>query len=87
VSVVPFLTVAPTVQWIAPSNHVVANGSGPFLFHNLNAVRTSDAGQYICHVRVDIASVGVFVSSQSSTIVTVQSECSKHIILYGIVYV
>ena len=78
VSVVPFLTVAPTVQWVAPNNSEVASGSGPSLTHTLNPVRTSDAGQYTCRATVDIPSVGVSVTGQSSTTLTVQSECLEH---------
>ena len=76
--VVPFLTVAPTFQWMAPGDSEVANGSGPSLTHTLDPVRTSDAGQYTCRATVDIASVGVSVSGQSSTILTVQSESPGH---------
>ena len=74
VSVVPFLTVAPTLQWVAPSYSEVASGSGPSLTHTLHPVRTSDAGQYTCQATVNIPSVGVSVSSQNSTILSVQSE-------------
>ena len=78
VSVIPFLTVAPTLQWLAPSNSKVASGSGPLLNHTLCPVRTSDAGQYTCQATVDIPSVGVSVSGQSSTTLTVQSESPEH---------
>ena len=78
VSVVPFLTIAPTLQWVAPSNSKVASGSGPSLTHTLDPVRTSDAGQYTCRATVDISSVGVSVSSQCSTTLTVQSESPGH---------
>ena len=78
VSVVPFLTVAPTLQWVAPGNSEVASGSGPSLTHMLDPVRTSDAGQYTCWATVDIPSVGVSVSGQSSTTLTVQSESPEH---------
>ena len=78
VSVVPFLTVAPTLQWVASGNSEVTSGSGTFLTHTLDPVRTSDAGQYICRVTVDISSVGVSVSGQSSTTLTVQSESPGH---------
>jgi len=74
VSVVPFLTVAPTLQWVAPSNSEVASGSSTSLTHTLDPVRTSDAGQYTCRATVDIPSVNVYVSGQSSTTLTVQSE-------------
>ena len=73
-SVVPFLSVAPTVQLVAPNNSEVASGSVPSLTHTLNPVRTSDAGQYTCRATVDIPSVGVSVSAQGSTTLTVQSE-------------
>ena len=78
VSVVPFLSVAPTVQWVAPNNSEVASGYGPSLTHTLNPVRTSDAGQYTCQATVDILSVGVSVSAQGSTTLTVQSESLGH---------
>ena len=78
VSVVPFLTVAPTLQWVAPGNSEVESGYGPSLTHTLDPVRTSDAGQYTCQATVDIASVGVSVSGQSSTTLTVQSESPGH---------
>ena len=77
-SVVPFLTVSPTLQWVAHSNSEVASGSGPSLTHTLYPVRTSDAGQYTCRATVDIPSVGVSVSGQSSTTLTVQSESPGH---------
>ena len=82
VSMVSFLTVAPKVQWVAPNNSEVASGSGPSLTHTLNPVRTSDAGQYTCLTTVDIPSVGVSVTGESSTTLTVQrvspgqGECS-----------
>ena len=78
VSVVPFLTVASTLQWVAPGDSEVASGSGPSLTHTLDPVRTSDAGQYTCWATVDIPSVGVSVSGQSSTTLTVQSESPGH---------
>ena len=78
VSVVSFLTVAPTLQWVAPSNSEVASGSGPSLTHTLDQVRTSDAGQYTCRATVDIPSVSVSVTGQSSTTLTVQSESPEH---------
>ena len=74
VLVVPFLTVAPTLLWVAPSNSEVASVSGPSLTHTLDSVRTSDAGQYTCRATVDIPSVGVSVTGQNSTTLTVQSE-------------
>ena len=64
-SVVPFLTVA-------PSNSEVASGSSPSLTHTLVPVRTSDAGQYTCQAIVDIPSVGVSVTGQSSKTLTVE---------------
>ena len=73
-SVVPFLTVASTLQWVGPGDSEVVSGSGPSLTHTLDPVRTSDAGQYTCRATVDIPSVGVSVSGQSSTTLTVQSE-------------
>ena len=77
-SVVPFLTVAHTLQWVAPGNSEVASGAGPSLTHMLDPVRTSDAGQYTCQATVDIPSVGVSVSGQSNTTLTVQSESPGH---------
>ena len=77
VSMVSFLTVAPTVQWVAPNNIEIASDSGPSLTHTLDPVRTSDTGQYTCWATVDIPSVGVSVSGQSSTTVTVQSKSSE----------
>ena len=73
-SVVPFLTVVPTLQWVTPSNSAVASGSGSSLTYTLDPVRTSDAGLYVCWATVDIPSVGVSVSGQSNTTLTVQSE-------------
>ena len=72
------LTVAPTLQWVDPSNSEVASGSGPSLTLTLDPVRTSDAGQYTCRNIVDIPSVGVSVTGQSSTTLTVQSESPEH---------
>ena len=74
VSVDPFLTVAPTLQWVGPGDSEVASGSGPSLTHTLGPVRTSDAGQFTCRATVDIPSAGVSVSGQSSTTLTVQSK-------------
>ena len=77
-SVVPFLTVAPTLQWMAPGNSEVASSTGPSLTHILDPVRTSDADQYTCQATVDIPSVGVSVTGQTSTALTVQSESPGH---------
>ena len=74
VSVVPFLTVAPTLLWVAPNNSEVASVSGPSLTHTLDPASISDAGQYTCRTTVNISSVGVSVTGQSSTTLTVQSE-------------
>ena len=68
------LTVALTLQWVALSNSEVASGSGPSLTHTLDPARTSDAGQYTCQATVDIPSVGVSVTGQSSTTLTVQND-------------
>ena len=74
VPMVSFLTVAPTLQWVAPGNSEVASGSGSSLTHTLDPVRTSDAGQYTCRATVDIPSVDVSASGHRSTTLTVQSE-------------
>ena len=74
---------ATTVTWTRDSevvsggmtgNSEVASGSGPSLTHTLDPVRTSDAGQYTCWAIVDIPSVDVTVTGQSSTTLTVQGE-------------
>ena len=78
VLVVPFLTVACTLQWVGPRNSELASGSRPSLTHTLDPVRTSDAGQYTCRATVDIPSLGVSISGQSSTALTVQSESPGH---------
>ena len=78
VSVVPFLTVAPTIQWVAPNNSEIASGSGPSLTHTLDPVSTSNAGQYMCKATADLPSVNESTSANSNTTLTVQSEPLGH---------
>ena len=78
VSVVPFLTVAPTLQWVAPNDGEIDSGSGPSLTHTIHSASISDAGQYTCQATVNISSVGVPVTGHNSTTLTVQSMSPGH---------
>ena len=74
VSVVPNLTVLPTLEWLHSNSGMVASTAGTHLNTTLNPVKTSDAGQYICKATVVIESIGVRVENQSVTNITVQSK-------------
>ena len=68
---IPFLAVQPTVELIGPGGSVLAT---TLMTHTLDPVMTSHAGQYTCRASVKVSSVGVDVSAQSSSTLTVQSE-------------
>ena len=75
VSDIPFLAVQPTVELTGPGGSVLATTDMSLMVtHTLDPVMTSHAGQYTCKASVMIASVGVDVSGQSSSTLTVQSK-------------
>ena len=78
---IPFLAVQPTAELIGPGGSVLAT---TLMTHTLDPVMTSHAGQYTCRASVMIASVGVDVSAQSSSTLTVQSESLDEIIFIPI---
>ena len=78
VTEIPHLAARPTVELIGPgSSSVVATVMGLMVTHTVDPVRTSNAGQYTCRASVDIPSVSVDVSGQSSSTLTVQSKFVK----------
>ena len=75
---IPYLAVLPTVELIGPRGSVLATDMNFTLTHNLDPVMILHAGQYTCRASVMITSVGVDVSGQSNSTLTVQSKpCIK----------
>ena len=71
----PYLAIQPTVELIGPGGSVLAaTDMSLMVSHTLDPVMTSHAGQYTCMASVMIASVGVDVSAQNSSTLTVQSK-------------
>lgn len=74
VSVVPFLVVEPTLQWVAPGGVTIASTTGRFLSHAVNIERTSAAGRYMCQAMVDVATIGLTATGKGYTSIFVQSK-------------
>ena len=73
VTEIPHLAVQPTMELIGPGGSL-ATAVGLLVTYTVDPVKTSDAGQYTCRASVNIPSVSVDVSGQSSSTLTVQSE-------------
>ena len=76
VTEIPHLAVRPTVELTGPGGSLVTTAMGLMVNNtaHVDPVRTSDAGQYTCMASVNIPSVSVDVSGQSSSTLTVQSK-------------
>ena len=75
VTVVPHLTSTPRVELSGPEDVVLATGTNLTLTHTLDPVLVSSAGQqYVCKTELEIESLGVLQSSQSTYTITVQSK-------------
>ena len=75
VTVVPHLTSTPRVELSGPGDVVLATGTNLTLTHTLDPVLVSSAGQqYVCKTELEIESLGVLQTSQSTYTITVQSK-------------
>ena len=74
VSLVPYLIVEPTLEWLDPVGNILASTTGVSLTHSVTVEGTSAAGVYECVVMVDVVDIGLSISEQSSTSITVQSK-------------
>jgi hypothetical protein len=73
VTVVPHLTSTPRVELSGPGDVVLATGTNLTLTHTLDPVLVSSAGQqYVCKTELEIESLGVLQTSQSTYTITVQ---------------
>lgn len=73
-SVVPFLTVEPTLMWVGPGGGVLTSGSGASLTHSVNVDSTSTAGVYVCQVMIDVEEIDLLTASERRTTLSVQSK-------------
>ena len=73
----PYLTAIPVLQveLSGPGDVVLATGTNLTLTHTLDPVFVLSAGQqYVCKTELEIESLGVLQSSQSTYTITVQSK-------------
>ena len=76
---VPYLTVLPSLQLIAPGGGVLVSDNSSFtVSHTLRPVTTPHAGQYTCIGSVNVSSVNVSVEDQSSSTLTVESKYGQY---------
>ena len=76
---VPYLTVLPSLQLIAPGGGALVSDNSSFtVSHTLRRVTKSHAGQYTCIGSVDVSSVNVSVEDQSSSNLTVESKYGQY---------
>jgi hypothetical protein len=74
VSVAPFLATQPSLRWVRDGATPLASGDGETLSYQLAVDQTSVAGEYTCQVTVEVPEIGLSVTRESETVITVQSK-------------
>lgn len=74
VSVVSFLITEPSLEWVNPTGITLTSTTGQSLTHIVNVEKTSAVGVYVCQATLNVTAVGLSITEQSNTSITVQSK-------------